>query len=77
VCLSKASIGKTGYVQREIRMILDLADEQPEGKIFIIPARLEACEVPDRLSRWQWVALYRPDGYERLFAALASIVQRS
>ena len=71
VCLSQASVAKTGYVQREIRMVLDLADEQPEGKIFIIPAKLEVCEVPDRLMRWQWVELYRSGGYERLFAALA------
>jgi hypothetical protein len=71
VCLSQASIDKTGYVQREIRMVLDLADEQPEEKIFVIPAKFETCEVPDRLKRWQWVELHRPGGYERLFAALA------
>jgi hypothetical protein len=70
VCLSQGSVGKAGYVQREIRMVLDLADEQPGGKIFIIPTKLETCEVPDRLRRWQWVELYRPGGYERLLAAL-------
>ena len=46
VCLSKASIEKTGYIQREIRMVLDLADEQPEDKIYLIPARLELCGCP-------------------------------
>jgi MoxR-like ATPase len=75
VCLSKASIGKTGYVQREIHMVLDLADEQPEGRIFLIPARLEECDVPSRLSRWQWVDLFSPDGYNRLFAAVWSAAQ--
>jgi formylglycine-generating enzyme required for sulfatase activity len=49
---------------------LDVADEQPEGAIFLIPARLEQCEVPDRLSRWQWVNLYEAKGYERLMRAL-------
>lgn len=29
--------------------------EKPEGIIFLIPALLENCVVPERLSRWQWV----------------------
>src|SRR3712207_6126465 len=37
VCLSRSSITKAGYVQKEIRYALDVADEQPEGTIFIIP----------------------------------------
>ena len=70
VCLSRGSITKAGYVQREIKFALDAADEQPEGAIFLIPARLEECESPDRLSRWQWVNLHEAKGYERLMRAL-------
>jgi hypothetical protein len=54
VCLSKTSITKAGYVQREIRYALDVADEQPDGTIFLIPVRLEECDVPERLRRWHW-----------------------
>lgn len=70
VCLSKSSISKAGYVQKEIRYALDVADEQPEGTIFIIPVKLEQCEVPERLKRWQWVNLFEERGYERLMTAL-------
>ena len=70
VFLSKLAIVKTGYVQKEIKFALDVADNQPEGSIFIIPARLEECLVPQRLSRWQWVNLFQPDGYSRLVQAL-------
>ena len=38
VCLSNNSVTKAGYIQREIRMALDIADEQPEGTVFLIPA---------------------------------------
>ena len=69
VCLSKKS-NKRGFVQREIKYSLDVADEQPEGSIFIIPVRFEDCEVPDRLSTWQWVNYYEDDGYERIVRAL-------
>jgi NAD-dependent SIR2 family protein deacetylase len=70
VFLSSLSVTKEGFVQKEIRIALDTADEKPEGTIFIIPARLENCEVPERLARFQWVDLFEEDGYERLYKAL-------
>lgn len=70
VCLSLTSVGKSGYVQKEITLALDEADKQPEGTIYIIPGRLDDCRVPDRLSHCQWVDLFEPDGYERLLQAL-------
>ena len=35
VCLSKGSITKEGYVQRELRIVLDFADYKPEGTLYI------------------------------------------
>jgi anti-anti-sigma factor len=70
VCLSAASIGKSGYLQREIKYAIDAAEEQSDDSIFLIPGRLETCEVPERLRRWQWVDLFVPDGYDRLVTAL-------
>jgi hypothetical protein len=70
VCLSKRSASKTGFVNREIRIALDVADQQPEGTIFVIPLKLEECDVPDRLRQWQWVNLYEEKGFEKLMRAL-------
>ena len=70
VCLSNSSTTKAGYVQKEIHFALDVADEQPEGTIFIIPARLEDCQTPTRLGRWQWVNLFEEMGYEKLKSSL-------
>lgn len=75
VCLSPRSIMKSGYVQKEIVFALDVADQQPEGMIFIIPVRLEDCTVPDRLRRWHWVDLFDSQGYERLMRALQKRAQ--
>ena len=58
VCLSSRSINKEGYVQKEIKLALDVADEKPEGTIFIIPARLEDCDIPERINRFHWVDLF-------------------
>jgi hypothetical protein len=70
VCLSTASTSKTGYVHAEIRSALDLADRQPEGKIFIIPVRLEECQVPLRLQAIQYLDYFGSDGYQVLLNAL-------
>ena len=70
VFLSKKSVDKTGYVQKEIRIALDAADERPEGKIYLIPAKIEECDVPDRLRNRQWVDLRSEDGFERLMQSL-------
>lgn len=70
VVLSKKSVNKEGYLQREIREALFAAEEKPEGSIFIIPVRLEEVEVPRRLSQWQWANLFQENGYQRLVRAL-------
>jgi hypothetical protein len=70
VCLSQSSINKEGYVQKEIRRALDIAEEKPDGTIFIIPLKLEECTVPDRLSKWQWVNYFENGSFDRLINSL-------
>jgi hypothetical protein len=75
ICLSSRS-ERRGYVQKEIVQTLDIADEQPEGTIFLIPARLEDCSLPERLRRWQWVDLFKDNGFEKLMTALRITADR-
>ena len=70
VCLSSQSTSKAGYLQKEIKFALDVLDEQPEGMIFIIPARLEPCDVPASLGRFHFADLFSPKGYDKLKRAL-------
>jgi hypothetical protein len=70
VCLSSRSIAKTGTVQEEIRQVLELLRQRPFGKVGVIPARLEACDVPEPLRAYQWVDLFRRGGYTRLAQTL-------
>jgi hypothetical protein len=76
VCLSAHSVDKEGYIQKELRFVLNVADEKPEGSIFVIPLRLDDCQVPRRIRGWQWVD-YFPDekknsAYQRLLQSLES-----
>jgi len=76
VCLSKNSVEKEGYYQKEIKKVLDVADEKPEGTIFIIPLRLDDCQPPRRLAKWQYVDYFpskqRASAYQRLLVSLES-----
>lgn len=70
VCLSDRSVNKEGYVQTEIKVALDAADEKPENTIYLIPVKLEECNVPKRLSHLHWVDLFKSTGHEKLVKAL-------
>ncbi len=73
VCLSKGSITKEGYIQRELRIVLDFADYKPEGTLYIIPVRLEECEPPRRLRSWQYADYFegqRDRAFQRLLVSL-------
>jgi tetratricopeptide (TPR) repeat protein len=70
ICLSRKAVNKRGYIQKEIKFALDVADEQPEGTIYLIPIKLEDCTMPERLSDWQWVNLYDENGFDKLVRSL-------
>ena len=71
VFISTNSVNKEGYVQKELRLALDIADEKPEGTIFVVPVRLDDnSSAPRRLQSLQWVDLFDNDGYQKLLKAL-------
>ena len=69
VCLSK-QFNQKGYRQNEVRIALEEANLQPQGEIFIIPARLEECDYLESLKQYHGVDLFEEDGYNRLMKAL-------
>ena len=74
VCLSNNSVSKEGYIQKELRFVLDIALEKPEGTIFVVPLRLDDCELPRRLRSWHYVDYFptqrRERAYQRLLKSL-------
>lgn len=70
ICLSKNSVDKEGYVQKEIKFALDKALEMPEGRIYLIPARLEECDIPESLKSYHWVNLFEKNWNRKLMQSL-------
>lgn len=70
VCLSRAFDQKRGYRHEELKLAIEKADLLPDDEVFIIPARLEECEVPDSLRHLHRVDLFRAGGFKKLIGAL-------
>ncbi len=77
-CLSSNSVAKKGYVQRELKMALNECADRPPEKIYLIPLRLDDCQIPElrqeeygvSLLDYQWVDLFTSDGFDRLVESL-------
>ncbi|NDJ34109.1 MAG: toll/interleukin-1 receptor domain-containing protein [Chloroflexi bacterium] len=69
-CLSNHLLHTEGATWRAMRAALDQFQELPENRVFIIPARLEACEIPESLSPFYPVDLFEPDGFARLICGI-------
>jgi formylglycine-generating enzyme required for sulfatase activity len=70
IFLSRNSVAKRGYVQREMKLALDAWQELPEGTIHTIPVRIDACDVPESFRRYHWANLFEPNGFNRMVHAI-------
>src|SRR6185503_21247890 len=53
VFLSRISCSHRGFFQREMKDALELSLEFPDSQRYLIPVRVEECEVPDSISEFQ------------------------
>ena len=78
LCLSHESVRKKGYLQREFRLALNQYAEKPPNTIFLIPLKLNECQMPDlqlpdlgvNLQDIQWLNYWEADGFENLVRAI-------
>ncbi|NCT53704.1 MAG: TIR domain-containing protein [Microcystis aeruginosa G13-03] len=77
-CLSQRSIAKPGFVQREFKMALNQYADRPPNSIYLIPLRLDECDIPDlrqeeyglNLRDLHWLDYWEEDGFEQLERAI-------
>jgi len=75
-CLSENSVNKRGVIQKEIKYALDTWKELLDSDIYLIPVRLEDCEVPESLRDFQWVDPFEAGGWTRLVKAIQVGMER-
>ncbi len=71
-CLSNYSVKATGVIQRELKQAMFRQEGLLPGSIFIIPARLEELPVPQPFNQWQYIDLFKRDGFQELLRAFSS-----
>lgn len=71
--VSKNSVSKKGYVQKELREAMEVLQQLPPGQIYLVPVRLDE-SVPSHevLSDLHWIDLFLsyPHGLQRLLKSL-------
>ncbi len=62
---SSESVEKTGYLNAEIRQAIDKLQEKNPNEVFVIPARINQCEVPF-MELWDlhYVDLFPESGWD-------------
>jgi hypothetical protein len=70
VCLSRGFNKRRGYRYEELKIALEKAKLLSTGEVFIIPVRLEKCDMPESLRHLQRVDLFEAGGYKKLIQAL-------
>jgi len=72
--LSSKSLSAKGYVHKELKIALDLLEEFPVGRIFIIPVRIDECEPRDEMLEYHRADLF--PSYERGLKQILKVLNR-
>lgn len=64
---------RSGHFDEELAVALEIGKEKPPGEVFLIPVRLEHCEMPESLQNILWVDLFAEGGWDSLLGAISSI----
>lgn len=70
VFVSPSSLVKTGVLKAEMESGISIRQSNLEQERFLIPVRLEECDIPDSLKPYQWINYFDDDGPVRLLRAL-------
>jgi TIR domain/SIR2-like domain len=71
--LSSNSVERRGYVQKELKEALDILDKLSQSKIFVIPVRLDECNVSHRKVNVLHIVDLFPNwrqGFEKVLKAM-------
>jgi len=75
VCLTRGFDAQHGYRHEELKLALQKTRLLPDDDVFIIPVRLEKCEMPEALQHLHRVDLFKAGGYKKLVRALREVVE--
>ena len=77
-CLSSRSVNQAGDLMRQLRQSLDRMAEMPPGEIYLVPLKLDRCEIPNlqrheegiKLQDYQSLDYFAEDGWDKLLKTI-------
>lgn len=69
-CLSCHSVSSSGFMHRELKLGLRILDEQPEGRIYLIPILIDDCQLPARFRELSATTMFSPHWGKQLIDSL-------
>ncbi len=77
---SKNSSNRRGFVNTELNQALEILNQMPEGKIYLIPIRLEECDPPHESLREIQYEDFFPDwgkGFNKILSVINPVSQNN
>jgi hypothetical protein len=65
-CFSTRSVGHRGFFQTELRTAYEVWKTIPPGKVFLLPIRLDDCEIPQAVQSAHCTDFFASDGPAKL-----------
>ena len=69
-CLSTKSVIKHGFVQSELKKAVKVLETIPQNEIYLIPLRLDECDVPDEIRHIHWLDYFEDNSSEKLIQVI-------
>ena len=77
VFISSSAMNRSGYLHKEIRLAIEVANQQPQGAIYIIPICLDNCEPPKQLSHLHYSMIPRESVADIYITLRSSLLSRA
>jgi hypothetical protein len=73
-CPSSNWGNRRGFYLDELRDAMKIVRELSVDYIWLIPVRLEICDVPNELKKFIWINLYEEDGFMKLKKTIQAVM---
>lgn len=69
-CLSSKTVSSQGIHQKSLKKAIEMWDTRSEGEIYLIPVRLDKCDLPSRFDNIESCDLFEDKSLEKLIKSL-------
>ena len=67
---SSNSLGKRGFIQREYKLVREVMNDLPGNDLYIIPIRLDDCEIPEEFNDIQYIDFSEEFAFARIYRSI-------